>query len=334
LFPFVSVIIPLRNEEKRISECIESVIRQSYPHKRFELLLVDGQSEDNTRPIIESYCRKYEFIRFLDNPRRIVPVALNLGIKSAQGEIIVRMDAHAYYQEDYIAKCVETLRNVEADNVGGPIETLPGDNTPVAQAIAFATSHPFGVGNSKFRTSRVAEYVDTITFGAFRRTLFDKIGFFNEKLARNQDIEFNSRIINNGGKIFLNPEIRSFYYNRTTLKGLWEQNFKNGMWNIFTLSLNRKSLSLRHFVPFFFVVSLLITLASAPLTSLGFVGFGIVIASYLIANLYFSFTINTASSPKVIKWLPLVFAALHISYGFGSMLGLARVLNWKSQLAK
>jgi glycosyltransferase involved in cell wall biosynthesis len=332
MFPFVSVIIPLRNEATHISECIESVIRQSYPHDRFELLLVDGQSTDTTRAIIERYCRNYHFIRLLDNPRRIVPVALNLAIKSAQGEIIIRMDAHAYYQENYVAKCVETLQNVEADNVGGPIETLPGDKTLMAQAIALATSHPFGVGNSKFRTSRVAEYVDTVTFGAFHRTLFDKIGFFNEKLARNQDIEFNSRIIKNEGRIFLNPEIRSFYYNRPTLKGLWEQNFKNGMWNIFTLSLNKKSLSLRHFVPFFFVSSLLISLATVLLSPLGFIGFGMVLASYLIANLYFSINISAASSLKVIGWLPFVFATLHISYGLGSMIGLARVLKWKSQL--
>jgi len=166
------------------------------------------------------------------------------------------LDAHTYYDKNYISKCVETLNQVDAHNVGGPIETLPGDDTLKAKAIALATSHPFGVGNSKFRTSCEAQYVDTVPFGAFRREVFEKIGLFNEHLPRNQDIELNNRISKFGWKIYLNPDIKSYYYNRGTLKGLWKQNFINGQWNIFTHALTNNPLSIRHYIPFIFVASI------------------------------------------------------------------------------
>ena len=323
------MIIPIRNEEKRIAECIESLIAQSYPQDRLEVLLVDGQSDDQTRPLVQKYCDHYRFIRLLDNPRQIVPVALNLGIREAKGEIIIRMDAHTYYDREYVAKCIETLARVDADNVGGPIETLPGDDTLVAKAIALATSHPFGVGNSKFRTETQAQYVDTVPFGAFRRNLFERVGYFNERLERNQDIEFNSRIIQSGGKIYLNPEIKSHYYNQASLGGLWRHNFKNGLWNIFTLSLNKGSLSWRHFIPFVFVVSLLATMLLALITPWGGVGFVLIVLSYMCANLFFSLPLAIRRLPQSILILPLAFATLHFSYGLGSLSGLIQLKRWK-----
>lgn len=326
---FVSVIVPIRNEEKYIEKCIESIIGQSYPKDRMEVLLVDGISKDNTRKIIERYVGRYRSIRLLDNPEKNVPAALNIGIKASKGDVVVRLDAHAYYDRDYISKCVDTLDKVDAYNVGGPIQTLPGDNTIKAKAIALATSHPFGVGNSQFRTSSDAKYVDTVPFGAFRRAIFDKVGLFNERLLRNQDIELNSRIRRSGGKIFLNPEIKSYYFNRSTLKALWQQNFKNGMWNIFTSAVSQRSLSLRHFIPFIFIVSLAASLILSLIHPAGVLLFSLVAGSYLLANIFFSFKIGLKKGPETIPFLPLVFSTLHFSYGLGSIFGVLTLRQWK-----
>lgn len=325
---FVSVIIPIRNEEKYIAKCIDSIITQTYPKESLEVLLVDGQSEDNTKKIIEDYAKKYPYIRVLENPKRIVPTALNIGIKASKGDIIIRLDAHTYYDRDYISKCVETLEKVDAVNVGGPIVTLPGDKTLKAKAIALATSHSFGVGNSKFRTSNKAEYVDTVTFGAFKRGVFDKVGLFNERLSRNQDIEFNLRIRRFGGKIFLNPEIKSYYYNQSTLKGLWRQNFKNGMWNIFTHAASKNPLSIRHYVPLIFVTSLIGSIILASIHTAGIFLFMLISVSYLLTNLFFTFRIGLKHDLRVIAFLPIIFATLHFSYGIGSIFGLLRLRKW------
>lgn len=326
---FVSIIIPIRNEEKYIAKCIDSIITQTYPKESLEILLVDGQSEDNTKKIIENYAKKYPYIRVLENPKRIVPVALNIGIKASKGDIIIRLDAHTYYDRDYIYKCVETLEKVDAVNVGGPIVTLPGDKTTKAKAIALATSHPFGVGNSKFRTSNKPQYVDTLAFGAFRKEVFDRVGLFNEKLIRNQDIEFNSRIRKWGGKIFLSPEIKSYYYNQSTLKGLWRQNFKNGMWNIFTQALSKNPLSLRHYIPFAFVLSLMVGFLFMFIHPVGKLLFGLILMSYMTANIFFSLKIGFKNDLKLIPALIIAFSALHFSYGLGSLWGLFKVRKWR-----
>jgi len=330
---FVSVVIPVRNEEKYIKKCIESIISQTYPKEKLEVFLVDGMSEDKTREIIKEYEKQYPFIKLLNNPKKIVPVALNIGIKQSKGDVIIRMDAHTYYANDYIEKCVETLKTTDADNVGGPIVTLPGADTFVAKAIALATSHPFGVGNSKFRISNKAEYVDTVTFGAFRKIVFQKVGYFDERLIRNQDIEFNYRIRRSGGKIFLNPEIKSFYYNQATLKGLWKQNFRNGMWNIFTTALTNNPLSIRHYIPFAFVGSLLLSSFLLIFRHEFFILFLSIMGLYVLTNLFFSVKIGLKAGIIYIPFLFASFCILHFSYGFGSLAGLMKLKDFKRQVS-
>jgi glycosyltransferase involved in cell wall biosynthesis len=325
----VSVVIPVLNEERYIAECIESVLSQSYPKDRMEVLLVDGMSKDSTRRIIEGYSQSHPYVRLLDNPRKVSPAALNIGIKASRGSVIVRLDAHTYYDRDYVAKCVETLEKVDAQNVGGPIVTLPGDDTPKARAIAAATSHPFGVGNSKFRTSAEPQFVDTVPFGAFRREVFDRLGSFNEHLTRNQDIEFNIRIRRAGGRIYLNPEIKSFYYNRSTLKALWRQNFVNGMWNIFTQSISGNTLSMRHYVPLIFVSALITGVLIAPLHPIGLLQAGAVLLSYAAANLYYSVRLGLRNGARLIPHIMAAFLALHFSYGLGSLWGILTVRRWR-----
>ena len=328
---FVSVIIPVRNEEKYIAGCMESIVSQTYSKACMEILLVDGLSDDGTRQIIKSYVDKYPYIRILDNDKRIPPTALNIGIRASKGDIIVRMDAHTKYDRDYITNCVEVLRQVVADNVGGPIVTMPGDDTVVARAIAVATSNSFGVGNSKFRTSQKAQYVDTVPFGAFRKQVFDRVGLFNERLIRNQDIELNARIRKAGGKIYLDPRIRSYYYNRTTLKSLWIQNFRNGMWNIFTHAVSGNPLSMRHYIPLFFVLCLIGGTCSLFFSPFGLFFLGPVILSHLFASLFFSVRLGLKHGRRLIVPLVAVFFTLHFSYGYGSFWGLLKVIGWRKQ---
>ena len=193
---FVSVIIPCRNEEKFIASCLNSIIYSDYSQERIEVMVVDGMSNDKTREIVSEFSEKYPHIRLIDNPKKIVPTALNIGIRDSKGQVIMRMDAHNIYDKQYISKCIKYLLEYSVDNVGGVCITLPENNNAVSKSIAIALSHRFGVGNSSFRIgSDSIKYVDTIPFGCYKREVFDKIGYFDEELIRNQDDEFNLRLI-------------------------------------------------------------------------------------------------------------------------------------------
>ncbi len=208
----VSILIPCRNEEKFIAECLESVLAQDYSDK--EILLVDGMSTDKTREI----AGKYKEVKILNNEKKITSSALNIGIKNAAGEIIIRMDAHAKYEKNYVSKCVYYLNKYKADNVGGTIKTLASKNTIIAKAIAKSLSSFFGAGSSLFRTgTKECVWVHPVFGGCFKKGLFDKIGYFNENLIRSQDMEFNLRLKRFGGKILLTPDIISYYYTRSTI---------------------------------------------------------------------------------------------------------------------
>lgn len=309
----VSLIIPCRNEEKFIGRCLDSIVGQDFPKDDLEVLVVDGVSDDETRAIIEKYAMFHPFIRLLDNPRKITPCALNIGIRMARGNIIIRMDAHATYDAEYVKNCVESLDKTGADNVGGPCRHA-GEGF-IGHAIALAEACRFGTGGAKFRTAENEQYVDTVFPGAWHKKTFEKYGYFNEKLMRNQDIEHNSRIRKRGGRIYLTPQIKSFYYCRSNIKDLWLQNFRTGAWNIETIKIAPDSLSLRHFIPLFFVIGLLTTWI------IPWLWFGIVI-SYMSCSLFFSLRIAIANGVTYFFIMPLVFLALHLSYGFGLLAGI------------
>jgi len=328
----VSVIIPVYNEERYIARCLDSILQQDYPEEQMEVIIVDGNSTDSTSDIIDFYLKKHPFMKMIVNPDRIVPKAMNLGIKVASGKIIMRADAHTSYSQTYIETCMATMNKIEADNVGGVITTLPGKNTLIAKAISLATSNIFGVGNSRFRISDKAGYTDTVPFGAYRKEIFDKIGLYNEKLIRNQDIELNARIIEDGGKIYLNPEIKSYYYNRSTLRELWQQNFNNGIWNVFTMLINPHSLSLRHFVPFAFVLFLILSMIIGLFSPIGIIALMSILSSYVIVSLIFSIHLSVKNGFQLILVLPIVFWVLHVSYGLGSCWGIITIQNLKKKL--
>jgi len=264
--PYVSVIIPAYNEERYIGRCLRSLLRGKYPRGRWEIIVADGMSTDRTREEIRRVAAESSVpIAVIDNPRRVTPVALNLAIERARGEVIIRVDAHTEYGEDYVARCVEVLRESGADNVGGPVETRPGAETATARAIALAMGHPFGVGNSAFRTQSEAREADTVPFGCFPRQVFEKVGLFDERLWRNQDFEFNQRIRQAGGRLWLDPRLRSAYYSRPTLTALMRHAWVNGFWNSLSHSLHPYSFCLRHALPVGFVLGLASAVAATAL---------------------------------------------------------------------
>jgi glycosyltransferase involved in cell wall biosynthesis len=321
--PFVSVIIPCRNEKRFISECLSSVSAQDYPQDKIEVLIVDGMSEDGTRDIIENHVEKDKRIILLDNIERIVPTALNIGIKNARGSIIIRMDAHNIYGKDYISNCIRYLYEYKADNVGGIWITKPGSDTIIARSIALALSHPFGVGNAYYRIgSQEPRFVDTVPFGCYRREVFQKVGLFDEDLVRNQDDEFNMRLIKNGGKILLAPEIISYYYARNSLAKLARMYFQYGYFKPLVVRKVGGVLTWRQLIPSLFVGSLIATYTLSIIFKPFLWVFLLVLSLYLAADLVFSFQLSMKKGLKYFSILPIVFSTLHLSYGIGYLKGI------------
>lgn len=316
---FVSVIVPVRNEEKYIDKCIQSILKQDYSLNGLEVIFVDGLSKDRTKEIVKKYIQEYpSIIKLLENPHKTVPYAMNIGIENSIGKYIVRLDAHSDYTYDYISKCIRTLEETGADNVGG-LAITKGQGF-LGEAFSRVLSSKFGVGNSGFRTNASSGYVDTVPFGAFKKSAFLKYGLYDERLTRNQDYELNFRIRNNGGKIFLNSNIKLTYYCRNTLSGILKQSYDNGKWNVVTSRLCPGSMSLRHFIPLFFLLSIIIL----PILAFFVPNFGWLLvadlALYFLLDLVFSLKIS--SSVIQILILVILFPMFHISYGLGSLTGL------------
>lgn len=318
--PLVSVIMPICNEEEHIESCLDAILAQDYPADRFDVLVVDGMSEDRTRKIVvDGYVGGYPNVRLLNNPQRIVPTALNLGIRAAQGDIIIRVDGHTTIAPDYVRQCVTALERTEADNVGGRMDAeAPGY---FGKAVALATSSPFGVGNARFHYSHKQEWVDTVYMGAYRRGVFDRIGLFDEELVRNQDDEFNYRLRAHGGRILLCPQIRSRYTNRSSPQELWRQYFEYGYWKVRVLQKHPRQMRWRQFVPPLFVLALLGVLG---LSAWGvFWPLALIAGSYLMASLW----IAVRSGLRYLAVLPVVFLILHVSWGTGFLAGLGHFAN-------
>lgn len=323
----LSVICPIYNEEKYIRGCIESILAQDYPKDDLEVIFADGMSTDRTREIVAEYTATYPWIRLIDNPDRIVPPALNKAIDASHGDIIMRLDAHAAYPPNYFSSLVEAIKHYDGDNVGAVCKTDVLNHTSKAEAIKAVLAHPLGVGNSAFRTGiEKAQEVDTVPFGCWKRSVFERFGKFDERLVRNQDIEFNKRIHRGGGKILIIPETFSTYYARETFSKLAKNNYGNGKWNILTVWYTHQltSLSLRHFIPLAFVLSIIIPSIVAlfwlPAIFLAFAS----LAAYLIVVMMISAKLAWRNHPN---WFYLVvtFFVLHLSYGWGSLIGIIKL---------
>lgn len=322
----VSVVMPVYNEEKYIDHCVKSLFMQDYPAEDMEWIFVDGNSTDRTVEILNGYAMQYpNLIKIYNNPHKIVPYAMNIGISASSGKYIVRLDAHADYATDYISKCVHYLDNTDAENVGGLAETK--SKGFVGNAIAKMLSSKFGVGNSHFRTNGQSGYVDTVPFGAFRREVFTKYGGYDERLVRNQDNEMNYRIRKNGGKIYLASDIHLSYYCRDSVKGIMQMANKNGMWNVITMKFCPGSMGIRHFIPLGFVCSVV------ALAALGFLHWsiwallGAELALYSLLDIVFSFKAGDGFKEKA--FLLLLFPLFHIAYGLGSIKGIFKLCTKK-----
>ena len=216
----ISIILPIRNEEKHISDVLESIINQNKINFDIEIIVVDGISKDSTRDIVNEFINKYENVFLIDNPKKIVPVGFNIGLSKAKGDIIIRVDGHTTIDSDYIFNCVNKLNTIDAANVGG-LMSANGEKF-IDKIVAIATSSIFGVGNSYFHFSKIDRYVDTVYLGAWKKEIFEKYGGFDEELVRNQDDEFNFRLMQNGEKIWLDRSIRSTYFPRNSIKKLFK----------------------------------------------------------------------------------------------------------------
>ena len=323
----LSVVVPIYNEENYIAGCIDSILAQEFSHAELEIVLVDGMSRDRTREIIAAYIRKYPFIRMVDNPRRFVPYAMNIGIEKARGDVIMRLDAHATYEKNYFSVLSSALWTYDVDNVGAVCKTDVLSKTPKTLAIREVLSHRFGVGNSLFRTGiKGAQEVDTVPFGCWKRETFDKYGLFDVRLVRNQDIELNKRIRRGGGKVLIVPDTFSTYFARETFTELARNNYKNGQWNVLTVYYTKdfSSLSVRHFVPLAFVLGLLLPLLLGvcwpPTCVLSFA----VLLSYLLTLGCISARLALLKGLNLF-YLLASFATLHVSYGCGSLTALFRL---------
>ena len=322
----LSVIVPIYQEEKYISKCIDSMLSQDYPKDDLEIILVDGMSKDRTREIVATYTAKYPFIRMIDNPERIAPCAMNRGIKEAKGDVIIRLDAHVYYPKNYFSLLVEKLNELPgAENVGALCNTLPVNDSITAQSIAAVLSSSFGMGNSHFRVGADKEMeVDTVPFGCFHRSIFDKVGLYDEELVRNQDDELNARIIKSGGKIYLIPQLVCEYYARDTAKKVYKMFYQYG---VFKPLVNKKlgsPATVRQFFPLFFVLGLLVgPVVCLFLPVLWWAYFAVIMLWFILAT---SFSLKDSKNLKRILTQNWIYFVVHFGYGWGYIVGISKIL--------
>jgi len=329
--PLVSLILPVRDEARFIERNLSALAAQSYPHACLEILVADGQSTDGTPDAVRAFAAAHPElnIHLLENPQRIKPPGFNRALAQARGEIIIMVDGHCVLAPDYVQRCVELLAQTGADCVGGPITTV--GETAEARAIAVAQSSPFGVGGAAFRMADArAGYVDTLAFGAYRREVFARIGVLDEELVRNQDDEFNFRLVQAGGKIWLDPSIRAIYYSRASLLKLWSQYYGYGLYKVRVIQKRGAVASWRHLAPAAFVLAVFLAILLFGFTRRKL--FLAPVVAYTAANLAFSFTTGLASPPDgkqarlpgILPYLPLAFGTLHFAYGLGFLAGLWR----------
>lgn len=322
----LSVICPIYNEEKYIAPCIESILRQDFPQDALEVLFVDGMSNDRTREIVQSYAEKYPFIQLLDNPQRIVPPALNIAIRAAKGDVIMRLDAHARYPENYFSVLVNKLQSLQADNVGGICRTLPINDTPVCRAIAAALSSPFGMGNSYFRIGATREMpVDTVPFGCFKREVFSRVGLFDEELVRNQDDEFNGRILKNGGKIYLIPSVVIDYFARDTIGKVSKMFYQYGLFKPLVNKKLGSPATVRQFFPLLFVLGLILGIPLCFVHPIFLYLYFTILILYLILSSFFA--LKMERNIRTIFLLIATFGVIHTSYGWGYLRGIGKLLT-------
>lgn len=320
--PFISALIVTRNEENYIESALMSLIDQTYSKDKYEIIIIDGMSTDCTKKkiyeIIKMYSTDSFKIKLMDNEKKILSAGWNIGIKSARGDYVIRIDAHAWVPKNFIENNVKTMLKNNAVCVGGKLITKMAGNGD--NVVSKVLSSPFGVGNSSFRVSEIAGYADTAVYGLYKKSIFEKVGYFDERYIRNQDIELHNRIRKSGGKFYFEPEIESIYYVRNTVKKMVYQAFGNGKWNMVLLKTKSGALSVRHLIPFAFVIFLLVSTFIGIFWKAMWVIESCIILLHLLLG--FIFSLKKTRILKEVIIMPFLFILLHLSYGIGYFSGL------------
>jgi succinoglycan biosynthesis protein ExoA len=319
--PAVSVVIPCRNEIDHIQSCLSSVFDQCEVPGGFEVIVADGMSDDGTREILRRLAEKNSRLTVVDNPGGIVSSGLNAALRDAQGSIIIRMDAHTSYAADYIRQCVGVLQETGADNVGGP--WIARGKGKVGMAISAAFQSPFGCGGARGHDPKYSGPVDTVYLGCWHRELFDRIGLFDEELVRNQDDEFNLRLVRSGGKVWQSVKIKSCYHPRESLRHFFKQYVQYGYWKARVLKKHRLPASVRHLVPSIFVLTLAVLPPLSLVWPIALWVWVALLGLYVSVNISVSALTAAAHGPKLFPLLPCVFAIFHFAYGLGFLKGFA-----------
>jgi len=334
--PLISIIIPCRNEEKYIGKCLDSIIKQDYPKERLEVLVVDGMSEDKTREIIKEYQKNYSFIKLLDNPYKVTPKAMNIGIKNSRGEIIILVCAHSILDKEFFKWNVHFLNKIkDTDAIGGQLKAISEDKGIVSKSIAFITDSVFGSGGRRYRTRTKEGFVrDTLPHCAYRRRVFEKIGYMDEELLRGQDAEFNYRLLRKGGKLYFSPKIKSYAYTRSSFPKLWKQQFQYGYFKVKITKKIGHRLILKQHLPALFVLSLILTGVLGIFFRLFFYLFLLIIGLYFLLDIVFSLQISFKHGLKYFFPCLISFFLFHFSYGLGFLNGIIDFKIFKKKIGK
>lgn len=309
--------MPCYNEQHTIRSLLDSIYSQSFPRLNLEVVVADGISTDETRAVIQEFkvVHKDLIVHVIDNQKRSIPSGLNQAIDAAKGKYIIRLDAHSKPAADYITRIVSALEAGLGDNVGGLWEIQPGSDTWQARSIAHAAAHPLGAGDARYRVGGRAQEVDTVPFGAFRRTLIERVGKFDETLLTNEDYEFNTRIRRAGGKIWFDPAIKSTYIARQNFGALARQYWRYGFWKVKMLRRFPDSFRWRQLAGLFVLSFPVLALLSIWFDWAGWVLI-FEICAYLLAIFMAGLQIAIKHRDLASLWgVPIAIAIMHFSWG-------------------
>ncbi len=331
----VSFVVVAYNGAKTLPSLLADLVAQDYPHGKIEVLLIDSMSSDGTRKIMEDFAAEdHGFLRVavLENPGKTLPCGCNVALKNYTGDAIVRLDAHSILAPDFLSLNVALLESGE-NIAGGVVESVLSQNTPFRQTLLLAENSAFCGGVASFRRLTEKSYVNTMAFALYRREVYDKVGFYNENLARTEDNDMSYRIGLAGYKMCCDPAIKTRRVTRSSFKGLLRQKYLNGYWIGKTMGVQPKCFSLFHFVPFGFVLGILIT---SVLSAFGFPWLGVAMwgAYWLAAIAAAVKDISRTSFVWSHLLLPFVFFLLHLFYGVGTLVGLVQLPFWLKKIKK
>jgi glycosyltransferase involved in cell wall biosynthesis len=319
--PFVSIVMPCLNERSAIEGCVRSVLEQDYPPGRMEILIGDGGSTDGTRDVLRRLLTQDERIRLVDNPERLQAPGMNAMLRIARGDVIVRMDVHCEYQRDYVRRCVEVLDATGADNVGGAQRARA--DTPFQRALCAALASPLGVGGARYRSADEEGFVDTVFLGAFRRSVFERIGMYDPGAVTNEDADLNQRILAEGGKVYLSRDIVVHYWPRDSFRSLARQYFRYGRGRARTLLKHGRFPSLRPLAPVALVTGGAALLATSAVQPFTLPAFGL----YALATGAEAVRVGRHAGLAAIPTVWAIFPVLHASHGVCFLAGLLRYLR-------